>query len=175
MAALAAKSCLAQCRGQRRELFPWGCVCGPQRVLNCLPPPQEYKETSHVLLPQHGHQSPAFYSLFSRKQTLGGRSQLWLVAIPQYPVRAGPAWYLNRINKAGGGGPRDRKQRRPSAASFLCLPATCLYPLRRGQESPPGHPQAQALAVRNSDGGLATGSMPTWLPFQLSTSARLKI
>lgn len=137
-------------------------------------PPQEYKETSHVLLPQHGHQSPAFYSLFSRKQTLGGRSQLWLVAMSPVP-RAGPAWYLNRINKAGGGGPRDRKQRRPSAASFLCLPPTCLYPLRRGQESPPGHPQAQALAVRNSDGGLATRSMPTWLPFQLSTSARLKI
>lgn len=172
MTALAAKSCLAQCRGQRRELFPWGWGCGPQRVLNA--PPQEYKETSHVLLPQHGHQSPAFYSLFSRKQTLGGRSQLWLVAMSPVP-RAGPAWYLNRINKAGGGGPRDRKQRCPSAASFLCLPPTCLYPLRRGQESPPGHPQAQALAVRNSDGGLATRSMPTWLPFQLSTSARLKI
>lgn len=53
-------------------------------------PPEEYKETSHVLLSQHGHQSPAFYFLFSGKQTLGGRSQLWLVAMSPVPSQSWP-------------------------------------------------------------------------------------
>ena len=75
---------------------------------------------------------PSSLCSLERRLWGAGTSSGWLPC-PQYPVRAGPAWYLNRINKAGGGGLRDRKQRHPSAASFLSLPLTCLW---EGAKSP---------------------------------------
>lgn len=109
---------------------PWGCTCASQRVLGAL-----QRDTKRLPTPP----CPSVCSLESRHKGTEASSG-WLPC-PQYPARAGPAWHLNQINKAGL---RDKKQRHPSTSPS---PQPAMHSLRRGQVSPPRYPQELVMVA----------------------------